>query len=400
LTTSHGAPGQAAGYLYQCERALLELIDGAIRRRDVTLFLEKLDDIHLEENGRPSDVLQVKHHSGSGGSLTNESVDLWRTLNAWMDVLPELEPEDDPEFGLLTTSSAPSDSAAAMLRRDGRDAGQALEALRATASASIVEGTRAWRNRFSQLPADDQTRLINALVVRDAEPEISDLDDQLTARLRIGVRPEHMPAFLESFKGWWYARCVALLRRTEPGVTTGDMLNKLHELRDRYHPENLPFEYDLGDATADERAGYATRLFIRQLEWIAATNDLLAIAIDEYHRAFANKSRWLRLGLLQPGELDDFERRLVIEWQRERAFMLAELGGSADVDELERAGMALWRRVSDSQAVRIRRRFDDQTLTRGSYHELADRADQTERPHVGWHPAFAERLRELLESHS
>jgi hypothetical protein len=42
----HAAPGQAAGYLYQCEHALLDLIEGAINRREVTLFLEKLDDIH------------------------------------------------------------------------------------------------------------------------------------------------------------------------------------------------------------------------------------------------------------------------------------------------------------------------------------------------------------------
>jgi hypothetical protein len=102
--------------------------------------------------------------------------------------------------------------------------------------------------------------------------------------------------------------------------------------------------------------------------------------------------------LIDPGELDEFESKLVREWQRERAFMLAELGDEGDAEEQERAGLALWRRVSDSQAVTIRRRFSDQNLTRGSYHELADRADQTERRHVGWHPTFEERLRQILEA--
>lgn len=398
MTNRHAAPGQAAGYLYQCEHALLDLIESAIHNREVTVFLEMLDDIHLEEDDRPVNVLQIKHHTGGGGSLTNESVDLWRTLDVWMDVLSELEPEDDPEFSLVTTSSAPSDSASFLLSREDRNPGRALELLRMTAADSSVEGTARWRRRFASLDPIDQSRIVEAMIVRDAEPEILELDTVLGARLRLGVRPEHMAGLLESFKGWWYARCVAMLRRTEAGVTTSDMLNKLYDLRDKYHPENLPFDYDLGDVTEEEKVSYSTRLFIRQLEWVAATNDLLAIAIDEYHHAFANKSRWLRLGLIDPGELDEFEAKLVREWQRERAFMLAELGDEADPGEHERAGIALWRRVSDSQAVTIRRRFSDQNLTRGSYHELADRADQPDSRHVGWHPTFEERLRQILEA--
>jgi hypothetical protein len=396
VTNRHAAPGQAAGYLYQCEHALLDLIEGAIHNREVTVFLEKLDDIHLEEDDRPVNILQVKHHTGGGGSLTNESVDLWRTLDVWMDVLPRLEPEDDPEFSLVSTSSAPSGSAASLLRREDRDSDVALEVLRETAATSTVDRTADWRRRFARLDPIDQRRIVQAMVVRDAEPEILGLDAVLAGRLRTAVRPEHMAGFIESFKGWWYTRCVAMLRRTEIGVTTSDMLNKLYDLRDRYHPENLPFDYDLGDVTEEEKVSYATRLFIRQLELVAATNELLAIAVDEYHHAFANKSRWLRLGLIDPGELDEFEEKLVREWQRERAFMLAELGDHADPTEQERAGIALWRRVSDSQAVTIRRRFSDQNLTRGSYHELADRADQPGKRHVGWHPAFEERLRQVL----
>ncbi len=391
--TGHTAAGPAAGYLYQCERALLVLAERAPVQPGLTLFMEKLDDVHLEEHGRPVDILQVKHHAGGGGSLTDESRDLWRTLNVWMSVLPELDPDEEPEFTLMTTSRAPNGSAASHLRRDEHRAPQlALERLRQIAEQSTIEGTVDVRARFSALGPFDQERLIDAIVVRDQEPEIQDLDDRLKGLLRLGVRAEHQDAFIESLKGWWYARSVALLRRTESAVTVSDLLNRIHDLRDSYHPENLPFDFDVGQPSADEHDSYATRIFIRQLQWIAATNDLLAIAIDEYHRAYTNKSRWLRLGLLRPGELDDYEQKLVVEWKRQHAFMCASLDGSATEPEKQRAGLQLWREVSDSTTVRIRPRFDEQELTRGTYHDLADRRN------VGWHPAFEERLRELLAS--
>jgi hypothetical protein len=400
MSNPHSASGQAAGYLYQCERALLHLLDGARYERDVTLFLEALDDVHLERDGRPFEVLQLKHHMGQGGSLTDGSTDLWRTLNVWMTLVPQLDPDDNPVFTILTTAQAPPESAAALLKQQGRDASVALERLRDEARTSRSTTTKEWRERFERLTPAEQQRLVHAVIVRDAEPRLGDLDQLLAARLSVAARPEHLTSFVESIKGWWYARCVGMLIGSDRGVTTSDLLGRIHDLRDQYHPENLPFDYDLGEATEAERSSYATRVFIRQLQFVAATNDLLAMAIDDYHRAYANKSRWLRLGLIDPGELDAYEERLVLEWRREWAFMMADRSDPEDEDARARAGRALWRTLSDSPSVRIRPRFEDQMLTRGSYHELADRAGEPGSRHVGWHPQFAERLRVLLEAAS
>jgi hypothetical protein len=200
-----------------------------------------------------------------------------------------------------------------------------------------------------------------------------------------------MMALIESLKSWWYARSVAMLRHLEGGVTVGDLLDRIHQLRDSYHPENLPFEYDLGVPTDADQTAYSRRLFIHQLRWVAASNALLAIAIDEYHRAYANRSKWLRLGVVAPQELDDYERRLVAEWRRYRAFADARLSEAATDEDKEAIGLALWQEVSNA-TVKIRPRFDDQNLTRGIYHDLADRPD------VGWHPDFEARVQELLGS--
>jgi hypothetical protein len=354
--------------------------------------MEQLDDIHLEETGRPVDVLQLKHHVGSGGSLTDESQDLWRTLVVWMDALPTLDPGDLPEFGLLTTSTAPADSIASLLRSgDARDAPKALRLLRRVSLNSTAVGTASAREKFAKLDPSDQERLVNAIVVRDEEPEIQDLDDQLRSHLTLSVRTEHLLALIESLKSWWYARSVAMLRHSESGVTVGDLLDRIHQLRDSYHPENLPFEYDLGDPTEADQTAYSRRLFIHQLRWVAASNAMLAVAIDEYHRAYANRSKWLRLGVVLSPEMDDYERRLVVEWRRYKAFADARISEATTEDEKGIIGLALWQDVSNA-AVRIRPRFDDQNLTRGIYHDLADR------PEVGWHPDFETRVHELLGS--
>jgi hypothetical protein len=73
------AADQAIGYLYQVRYALWLLLDGA---EEHELVLEALDDIHLESQGTPIELLQTKHHS-TKASLTNTSADLWKTIRVW-----------------------------------------------------------------------------------------------------------------------------------------------------------------------------------------------------------------------------------------------------------------------------------------------------------------------------
>lgn len=163
----HSAAGPAAGYLYQCERALLELAQRAALQSGLMLFLEKLDDVHLEEHGHAVDVLQIKHHAGGGGSLSDESQDLWRTLAVWIDVLPALDHDEQPEFTLLTTSRATDGAAARRLRSDDlRDPGFALRRLREVATGSSLATTAAARERFAALDPADQERLVSASPAR------------------------------------------------------------------------------------------------------------------------------------------------------------------------------------------------------------------------------------------
>ena len=85
--TSHSAAPQAVGYLFQCEYALLALVEQARQDPARALSLEVLDDVHFEASGTPTELLQTKHHVSSGADLTDRSPDLWRTVSAWLDAL-------------------------------------------------------------------------------------------------------------------------------------------------------------------------------------------------------------------------------------------------------------------------------------------------------------------------
>jgi hypothetical protein len=174
------------------------------------------------------------------------------------------------------------------------------------------------------------------------------------------------------------------------GIASSDLTAFVADLRDRFHPDDLPPDFDLADPTETEVARYGASVFVQQLLWIAYSNDQLLDAVRDYHRAFTQRSRWARQGLIYPGELDQYERRLVEQWRRVFHDMVTELTEGASDTEQELAGRRLLQSLRDNTAVRLRDRYHDVMLTHGTLHHLANERE------VGWHPEFQKRLEDLL----
>ena len=79
---THEAAGQMMGYLYQVRYAMLLLLES--ENPTFKISIEKFDDIAFEDGFSPVEMIQNKHH-GSAGSLTDRSVDLWKTIKVWLD---------------------------------------------------------------------------------------------------------------------------------------------------------------------------------------------------------------------------------------------------------------------------------------------------------------------------
>ena len=89
-------------------------------------------------------------------------------------------------------------------------------------------------------------------------------------------------------------------------------------------------------------------------------------------------------------ELEVFENRIRDEWERDRAWAVAELPENADESEKRVVGRELLKRAMNAAHLQIRARYDDPFFCRGKHHELADAGD------IGWHPDFEEMFDSLV----
>jgi hypothetical protein len=233
--------------------------------------------------------------------------------------------------------------------------------------------------------------LVSAITVADQQPQLVDIDLELRREFAATVREEHLDSFIERLKGWWFGRVARMLTGQLGAVAIEDVWQFIQGLRDGFSLDNLPFEYEVPGPTDEQSTNYAASTFTSQLRIVDVIEERVAIAIRDYHRAYANTSRWSREGLLLPGELGSYELRIVDEWQRHFERMRQGVGDEATEAAMREAGRALWTLLdSDIHMPLLRPRLEEPVISRGTLHSLADEE------RVGWHPEFRERLRELL----
>lgn len=387
----HSAAGQALGYVHQCMWALIELGRRANLEPALQLRLEALDDIEFDAEGSPAELLQTKHHKRNSGSVTANTVDLWRTLNVWMG----LDNTDKLILRFITTQNLHDDSGLVHLRSVGnkRNTSAAMEELLTVATESTNSTTATWRQRFRELDDDKREELVDRIIIEDGSTHASEIDSELTKIFRYAYPPGRDEVFVQLLKGWWYGIAVRLLDRSLETVTGQDLIAQVNEISDQLKSDSLPVdprimqEYDESIAEI-----YKDREFVQQLLWIALDDNRLWKAIRDYHRSFTQRSFWLRHQLLGESELNHFAFRLHDEWEHIFDSQVARMQRTARNDS-EIVGQEVLESLVRESRARLRDRFDEPWFNRGMFHALAD-GELGFR--VGWHPEFESKLEGLL----
>lgn len=388
------ASAAAVGYLYQIRRALLFCVEQLEAGVDWSLAIEAGDDIEV----RRDDVTgwwQLKHRA-PGTRITDASPDLWKSLRIWATALMhERINLDRPYFFLLTTAEAPKGSAAYHLRPRGlgsdRDEIKALRNLEETRSASTSKANKAAYKAWDALAAEQRLDLLNRIQVLDASPDIEQVTKLLIGRASIAVGHEHAQSFLQRLDGWFLQRIIAQLRDPSSSPVTGlEFEQVFSDRRNQFRPDNLPIDGDVVSLDSDS-AEHAEKNFVRQLSLVGVGESRVRRAVRDYMRAFVQRSRWSEENLLRPGEIGDYERRLIEEWETRFDIMVDELGEEAAEADKCRAARAIYAWVEQNARFPIRPGCEEPFVTKGSYHILADDL------RVGWHPDFVARLMALLE---
>lgn len=400
----HSAAAPAAGYLYQTDWALIDLLRKAHSRPDHAITLELHDDVawtDADNTSDPRELLQVKlHMTSTSAGLSDMSIDIWKTLKIWMD-RPDVGDPQGPELSLVTTSIATEGSAAYALRPLTRDVELALERLRAAAENSQAVETKASRDAFLALTPSMHVNLLSRVQVLDGQMPVEDLDagirEALTWVLPSGGQSAH-DSFVAQVWHYWRSIAIDMLAGTRPSVSVSQVIRWVRELRDRYTTENLPTTVPLSSVTDEHVRLYEGARFVVQLDLIKYASVALRTAIIDYHRAVTQETEWLSDSLLDIQELRTFEDELRFEWTREFETMVQdlELDGLSPEDAeatKQRAGRDLLNYLLNSTAVTVRAHYHEGFYARGKRHELAGHDDDTRR--IGWHPDFVERLEAL-----
>ncbi|WP_206190840.1 ABC-three component system protein [Streptomyces phaeochromogenes] len=393
---THSAAGQMIGYLYQCELALLELAERSWDDPAAEVRMEVLDDIEfLHGSGTPAELLQSKHR-GAAGQLSETGKDFWRSVASWIDALNTLGnpgAESMPLLRLVTTQVAAEGTFYYLLRRgDQRDVPAALARMEEVAAADAPKTTADERKMFLDLSPSQRYRFVDALVISDGAPVMSDLDPSLAKAM--GIRANQHDAVLDQIKGWWYRVAVRLLERKDPArrrasVSAQELLCRLDEVSDQFAGENLPITEELRRLTTAEIAAYNDDLVVAQMRWIGLKDRRIATYLRDYHHARAQRSEWLRTFKITEDGLADYEQRLWDEWDHIFGDLTDDLDDDSDESDKHAVGKDVLRKTMDKVADEPARLGSNTVgwVGRGTMHSLADRAESDEGP--GWHPDFS-----------
>jgi hypothetical protein len=339
--------------------------------------------VAFEAAGEPTQLIQTKHRVGATGSLSDASVDLWKTLLIWSKrVSEDVEVPFRVKFVLLTTGFAPNGSAASRLRMRDRDERLADDQLMRTAAQSRNRDNAAAYAAYRALPEDLRLSLLRAVFILDGSPNIIDVRDDIARELYHAASREQIDHLVERLEGWWFTVVIKALSGVGPSAIPVLAIDqRIDELREEFKRSALPVDYASTHPSPTIVAELDKRPFVKQLRKIQIGPRRIEFAIRDYYRASEQRSRWAREELLVDGELENYERELVEAWEPRHAALKDELSPTCRPDEKVTAGQVLYKWVENDAHLPLRS-VRDRFLTHGSYHILANRYA------VGWHPEY------------
>lgn len=391
---NHQASEQMLGYLYQVRYALALLLEND--NSDCQISIEKFDDVAFSKDDIPIQLIQLKHHIQHQGNLADASTDMWRTIKVWLDAISET-PDilDGTNFLIITTATAPIDSAAFLLKTDSnRNPDTAYEKLKTVCFSSVNQAHQRYYDAFREAGEDTVKQLIRQIYIIDCASNIIDVEKDILKHIRYSCIPKHQKMIYERLEGWWFKKAIdALCCDTPVFVNQNQVRSFIVSVSQEYADDNLPIDIlDIDDLQEDNFSANE-KIFHEQLKLICLGNHRMQLALRDYYRAFRQRASWVRNDLLYVNELGQYEQRLIDEWEHAFAAMEETLSEANNATEGEKAkeGRQLFSDI-EKRDIRIRPKCQEAFIMRGSYHILANQLK------IGWHVDFFDRLKQLLNT--
>ncbi len=391
----YAAAEQNLGFSYQPRFALLRLLS---LPETASVLIEKSDDLEFDDTTGAKSLASLKHKA-VGNRLTDLDADFWKSVRIWLaHYLDDGRMATTASYLLFTTAEVAGGSFLTAFTdlecdADGREqrATQAAEALERTRSQLLT----AIRDTLAGLSDEEAQDFYGRITILDRRPRITEIPQLVIDNYLRTIRREFRSAVFERLDGWWADLMIKVLagERAEP-VFGYEVSDKLSAIAEEYRSDSLPITF--GGRLPDEGIDVANdpRIFVEQLRDLQLSDLRIQKAIIDYYRAFEQRSSWARESLLIAGEIEEYETRLVDEWERYRELIFERVPTSDGEDAFRSAGRDLYKWAElETLHLRIRERVTEPYVVRGAFHILAN-ARPT--PRVHWNPRFMGRLAKLL----
>ncbi|MGA3844083.1 ABC-three component system protein [Ralstonia nicotianae] len=391
--STYSASGSMIGYLYQVRVALLWAIRQS-RVGEFSVSVETLDDVSFEASGDPIAVLQTKHSLHAAAALTDLCPELWKTLRVWMVGIASGEVPLGTARFLISTATVSLGTACAALGVEGpeRNVQEAAKRLKHAATTSTNAELQDAFEAFLALSDVAREQLLDRAYVVPAQSDADAIYAQLQSELYY-VSLHQQELSVQMLEGWWFARVIHELVHPGFGISRAEINARISDIQESLKRDALPIdgEIDALMVALNQLPEFANRPFYKQIELVSGSQLRIRNAITSYLQAFRQRSAWTRDELLFEADLQQYDRRLLGEWELQRAQVCDELGPEVTEAAMASAGRAILKWAEDAM-VPIRSGVNVPWVCRGSLHMLA------EDRRLGWHPDFEARLKTIFDA--
>jgi ABC-3C protein len=382
------APAQALGYGLQQTRLVYQLLRAA---PGTSCSLEVLDDVGEQTANGTAHLTQTKS-ALAGNPATDRSVELWKTLHNWHELVAAGLADVTKTSFTLYVSKPVRGNVVDRLSSAKTPAGakQALDYARLE-----MWGAAPGFPLRKSLPID-LAKHVNPLLEAPEAPLLSiiqnftlecgsgsphtDLLDELRKQF---VSSSSLDDLANEACGWvkrnlemqLEKQAVAVVSRDEFHITMTAFVRKIEHqaiLRSFAPPP-----------TEAEKLAHLPSIFVRQLDLIEIDFDTKLSAISDFLRAGAARAEWSTQGNVHESSFDDLDSQLQRTWRNNK--LRAKLNHAAQGPVAE--GQALYVECSGHRT-RVQNMEPPDYFVPGCFQRLAD--EKT----IGWHPDYVKHLKE------
>ncbi len=376
------------GYFYQIRYALYLLLSNR-NIQNPLLRIESLDDIEIEAPNQ-TEIFQTKLKLKSKANLTNSSVDFWKSVRVWADNInnSRIDPTKTI-FTLITTEEVSEDSFLKTMRDDLKSdtvISELVVKMDSIATTSKNATNKKAYDEYLSLSIENKKELIKNIHIVDSAADIDAITQKLRSALALSAPYNQIDSFLEILEGWWFRVAINHLLGQKESLSFQELQSKVSSIRDSFSQDNLPNHFGKQlEITDQEAKDVKDKTYIKQLELIAISlsSNTAKRAISDFRRAYQQRSKWLRLELLSPNEQNEYDDRLYDHWKNLFDIIQDECA-EKEIEQIREIGHKFYLNQFAKQCppVKIREKFNEEYLTRGSYQILSDNK------RIGWHPNF------------